>query len=154
MVPNVKIPMESSWHLDVHFSLNFVTPRNLFISYHFVPLVWYRKSTFVHVLTGNVLGHSFFILSIDFVWNCFILAPLRNLAGPKRSPNFLHYWHRNGSKGHQKYRSFGSILAGRGLDLPGPLRVPRGFMFDGFGFHFLVGAFFPTSSVGVCKLTV
>ena len=88
--------MDCSWHLDVHFSSNFVIPRNLLKrnKYHaktsFLP---FRASCFgienlsnFDVFSGNVPGHSFFILCITFVRNCSIFGPLRNLVGSKRAP--------------------------------------------------------------------
>ena len=96
MVPNVSIFLDFSWHLDVHFLSNFVTPRNLLKcnKYHaktfFLP---FGASCFgienlsnFDVFSGNVPGHSFFILCIDFVRNCFIFGSVRNLVGSKRAP--------------------------------------------------------------------
>ena len=73
-----------------------MTPRNLLKrnKYHaktsFLP---FRASCFgienlsnFDVFYGNVPGHSFFILCIDFVRNCSLFGPLRNLVGSKRAP--------------------------------------------------------------------
>jgi hypothetical protein len=53
--------------------------------YLFVPPVFIENLYFFDVFSGNVPGHSFFILCIYFLRNCSILGPLRNLVGSKRA---------------------------------------------------------------------